>query len=158
MARSRIREWMRAQVGQKFDGCLMWPFSRTWTGYGQVSYERRIQKAHRVMCIMAHGEPPSPTHVAAHSCGRGQDGCVNPDHLAWKTPAENQLDRRAHGTNRRSTNWSRYNKKVSDDMKLKIRRLKGKKNQREIAAIFGISYQQVSLVQRGLTRQPRSSR
>lgn len=50
------------------------------------------------MCQKAHGDPPSPKHDAAHSCGRGHEGCVNPNHLSWKTKKQNQADRITHGT------------------------------------------------------------
>jgi hypothetical protein len=53
------------------------------------------------MCILAHGEPELPKHEAAHSCGKGHLGCVNPKHLSWKTPAGNCADKRAHGTDNR---------------------------------------------------------
>jgi hypothetical protein len=56
--------------------------------------------AHRLMCQLAHGDPPTPDHIAAHSCGRGHEGCVNPNHLSWKTYSENELDKRVHGTTR----------------------------------------------------------
>jgi hypothetical protein len=57
--------------------CLLWPFSkRNGRGYitgGPVS---------RVVCKMAHGEPPTPEHDAAHFyCGN--ERCVNPHHLRW---------------------------------------------------------------------------
>lgn len=41
---------------------------------------------------------PSPTHEAAHSCGRGKFGCVNRRHLSWKTVQENNWDKDIHGT------------------------------------------------------------
>lgn len=86
---SALLDWLRAHVEYIGDGCLIWPFSRNEKGYGQVQYEGRIQKAHRVMCIFAKGEPPEPRFNAAHSCHKGHDGCVHPRHLDWKTPSEN---------------------------------------------------------------------
>lgn len=86
---SALLDWLRAHVGHIGEGCLIWPFSRNEKGYGQVSYDGRIQKAHRVMCIFAKGEPPEPRFNAAHSCHKGHEGCVHPQHLDWKTPSEN---------------------------------------------------------------------
>ncbi|MGJ0508927.1 MAG: hypothetical protein ACR652_17725 [Methylocystis sp.] len=50
------------------------------------------------MCALAHGEPPAPHYQAAHKCGKGHHGCVNPRHLEWKQPLENTWDKDRHGT------------------------------------------------------------
>jgi hypothetical protein len=50
------------------------------------------------MLTLTAGPPPSPDHEAAHSCGRGHEGCVNPKHLRWATHKENQADKEGHGT------------------------------------------------------------
>ena len=92
--------WLVAHKDYAGDDCLTWPFSRNQYGYGQLGFQGRGKKANRVMCELAHGKPPTPKHHAAHSCGNGHLGCVNPRHLKWKTPRENQLDRRRHGTHR----------------------------------------------------------
>jgi hypothetical protein len=51
-----------------------------------------------MMCELVHGPSPSKKHQAAHNCGNGHLGCVNPSHLCWKTPRENSLDMWKHGT------------------------------------------------------------
>jgi hypothetical protein len=48
------------------------------------------------MCIAAHGKPKRDDLHAAHSCGNPQ--CVNPKHIRWATPAENNQDKILHGT------------------------------------------------------------
>lgn len=152
--RESVRNWMDRHVAYHGDDCLNWPFAKNWNGYGILKYKDRITYAHRVMCELAHGEALSDRHVAAHQCGRGQNGCVNPRHLKWKTPAENQHDRKMHGTSNPTKTWNRQKSIISAEVRHQIIGLKGKKNQREIAALFGISYQHVSLIQRGLRRQP----
>ncbi len=77
--------------------CLIWPFTRP-IGYGTIRQGRVKRGAHRVVCELAHGLPPTPLHHAAHTCGNGKGGCVNPKHLVWKTPSANQLDKNVHGT------------------------------------------------------------
>ena len=92
-------KWLHDHAGYVGDDCLIWPFARNKrSGYGFFGLKRWPTYAHRFMCILAHGEPPTPEHQAAHTCGRGHEGCVNPRHLSWKTNSENQRDRRRHGT------------------------------------------------------------
>lgn len=116
-------QWIRDhQAYQHDDWCLMWPFSRT-RGYGTFVYLGKGYYAHRFMCELVHGEPPTPAHQAAHSCGNGHLGCVNPKHLAWKTQSENQLDCREHGTQAKTDtgNKGRLSLALADE----IRALKG---------------------------------
>lgn len=138
--------WLKARIDHQGDECLIWPFSKSDTGYGQLSYLGKLYKAHRLMCILAKGPPPSPTHEAAHDCGNGMGGCVHPGHLDWKTPSQNQLDRRRHGT----AATSRYGAKgkLTKLQRQEIIDLKGKMTQREIAKIYGVHFETVSRYQR----------
>jgi DNA-binding transcriptional regulator YiaG len=91
--------WLREHVAYRSDECLIWPFSRNpELGYGMFGLNGEMLYAHRWMCEEVNGPPPTPQHQAAHSCGRGHDGCVAPTHLRWKTISENLLDKRRHGT------------------------------------------------------------
>ena len=92
------KAWLDASLGSVTDDCLIWPFTRTKSGYPRLWHGGRMYPAYRLVCEMAHGEPPTPAHQAAHSCGRGRDGCVNPNHLRWATRAENERDKIVHGT------------------------------------------------------------
>lgn len=97
-AHGEAMEWLLAHVSYQGDGCLTWPFARNSDGYASLRYEGEQSRAHQVMCKEAHGERPSPLHEAAHSCGKGNEGCVHPGHLRWATHADNQADTIAHGT------------------------------------------------------------
>lgn len=57
--------------------------------------------ASRMMCVLAHGEVPVPAMQAAHRCGHGHTGCMNPNHLYWADRSENEADKIAHGTSNR---------------------------------------------------------
>lgn len=141
-------EWIRAHVGHQGDDCLIWPFSRRNNGYGQYGLNGKGGLyPHREMCRLAHGEPPTPNHEAAHSCGKGHDGCVHPQHLSWKTASENHLDRRRHGT--AATNLWGNKGKLTAAQKEQMRALKGTMTQVEIGAMFGVPFQTVSRIQRG---------
>lgn len=135
--------WIRDHAGYQGDDCLMWPF-RGPNGYGVFGYLGKQYYAHRYMCELVKGPPPTPEHEAAHSCGRGQFGCVNPCHLSWKTPSDNQRDRRLHGTKS-----SGGRGRLTDEQAAQIRALRGAMPQREIAAMFNTSRANVSLIMTG---------
>lgn len=95
------RQWLLQHVEHDGDGCLIWPFARLSSGYGTVEWDGNTVTAHRQMCRLAHGEPPTTKHNAAHNCGNGFLGCIHPKHLRWATPSENEMDKVAHGTDAR---------------------------------------------------------
>lgn len=141
--KGRNLKWLQDRVLHQGDECLIWPYSRNHQGYGQLGYHQKMRKAHRVMCILAHGEPPTPKHHAAHSCGNGHLGCVHPGHLSWKTPQENRTESNAHGTG-----YGRKGKKeLRPEIILQIRR--SPKSYLEIASEFGVYWGTVGKIKRG---------
>lgn len=94
------RQWLLDHVSYQGAECLAWPFARDPKhGRGFVGWDNRTKReTSRLMCELAHGAPPTPEHQAAHSCGKGHEGCVNPQHLSWKTRKENEADKVIHGT------------------------------------------------------------
>ncbi len=100
---------------------------------------------HRVMCILAHGEPLTERHEAAHSCGNGSKGCLNPNHLRWATPVDNHKDKVAHGT--LSFGSQHYAAKLTDESIAQI--LMDTREQKTIARDYGVSQSTVSLVKSG---------
>lgn len=129
--------WLLANLNYAGVECLSWPFCTLPTGYGVFGHLGEHHYAHRYMCELVNGPPPSPIHEAAHSCGRGKFGCVDPRHLSWKTPSENALDSRAHGTQARNP-WGPMGK-LSKNQIAEIWALKGRKTQAQIAEQFGVS-------------------
>lgn len=132
------------------ESCLTWPLAVDKDGYarGRVS-GTPTDRAHRVVCILAHGDPPSPAHEAAHSCGRGHLGCVSPRHLSWKLPIANAADRIEHGTHLRGDRGSA--RKLSWADVDKIRGLKGTMSTEAIGVQFGVSQTNISMILRGKT-------
>lgn len=90
--------WIKKHVDYDKDGCLIYPFGRSpSTGYAALRLEDGSNiGAHRYMCILANGEPPTKKHLALHSCGNGHLGCVHPKHLRWGTYSDNIKDRNKH--------------------------------------------------------------
>lgn len=147
---SRADLWIRAYLDHPYDWCLIWPFSRSQTGYAMVGADS--VRVHRVMCEHRNGPAPTPEHYAAHSCDRGHEGCVNQLHLSWKTPSENQYDRFKNGEivpQRKLT--------VADAQE--IRNVKGLEPILDTATRFGVSESNVRLIQAGKTwRKDRKDR
>lgn len=128
--------WMQAHVAYEGDECLTWPFSRDGrVGRGRIQHNGKQAWAHRFMCELAHGPAPTPKHQAGHNCGKGHEGCVNPRHLEWKTNAQNQLDRAAHGTVMR-----KWTKKLTAAQGEQMRALRPTKTIVELAKMFGCSF------------------
>jgi hypothetical protein len=135
-------KWLRERVSHPDAKCLIWPFYRMPNGYGQLGLDGKMRYAHRVMCELVHGAPPTPKHEAAHRCGNGHQGCVNPKHLAWKTKNENRKESTQHGKGGRN-HYGNKGALRPDDI-AKIWELKDKMRQTEIAAQFGVSWQVIS--------------
>lgn len=127
--------------------CLIFPFFRDPdSGYGRLSHHGDLLYAHREMCKLVNGPPPSDIHEASHSCGCGHDGCIHPKHLSWKTPSENQLDRSGHGT--ATTNEFGSRGKLTYEQMAEIAALKGTEPQRVTAKRYGVHFETISRLQR----------
>lgn len=134
--------WISDHVNWSGEDCLLWPFSRMESGYGQGAWGGVRMVASRAMCIAAHGEPPSKKHEAAHSCGKGREGCVNPRHLYWATRSQNQMDRVQHGTSNRGERHGMAKLNAVDV--IGIRQMEGVMSHRAISEYFGVSKSHVS--------------
>lgn len=125
--------------------CLEWPFAKYKSGYPQVTVGGRTALTHRYICETVRGAPPTPEHHAAHSCGNR--ACVNPRHLSWKTPTENQADKLLHGTHMRG---ERHNlAKLTEPQVREVLALRGRATQKEIATSFGITKSAVAHIHQG---------
>lgn len=143
------KEWIEAHVGYEGDDCLIWPLRRNRNGYGSVRSGGVNMMANRYMCLLAHGEPPTPEHQSAHSCGNGHLGCVNPRHLRWATVKENMADMVEHGTVPQGER-NGHAKLTEDDVR-EIKRSRGKVTQRELAKRFGVGHANIAQIQRGFS-------
>lgn len=142
--------WLQAHAGYDAPECLIWPFGLNSGGRGSVVFGGKTTLAHRVMCILAHGHPPSTSHEAAHSCGNGHLACVNPNHLRWATRSENMADRVLHGTATRGERSGRV--KITDAEAAEILSLLSTWRNKDIAARYGIDQSYVSQIRHGKRR------
>lgn len=138
----QVQEALNEAVAHKGDECFFWPFGKP--DYPTVVWEGETLGAHRLVCRLAHGEPPAARMVAAHSCGNGHLGCTSAQHLRWATFQENEDDKRLHGTKLQGAKCP--NAKLTDKDVHGIRAMKGLAIQTEIGALFGISQSVVSKI------------
>jgi hypothetical protein len=144
------KRWLRMHLDhQEKEFCLIWPFSRAQNGYAQVGAARLVPT--RVMCEHRNGPPPTPEHQAAHSCGNGDGGCVNPWHLNWRTVAENQIERYQH----QGGPMPRF--RLRPEQVDEIRSMKGRERTVDTAARFQCTEANIRQIQSGKTwRQDRT--
>lgn len=131
------QERVRHAIAYEGEDCLIWQYARDAEGYARVTVDRRTGSASRRVCEGAHGPAPSPAHQAAHSCGNGHLGCVNKRHISWKTPVENNADKKLHGTYQVGEKNSRA--KLTDRQVTQIRAEAGSETLAAIARKFGVS-------------------
>lgn len=143
------RQWLLAHTQHSGDDCLIWPFHRSDQGYGQIREGNRQLPAHRVMCTLVNGPPPTEFHEAAHNCGNGHEGCCHPKHLRWATGAENQADRLIHGTDSRGT--KNYHSVLCEADVLEIRRLEGVFSHQELAGQYNVHKSSINDILNGRT-------
>lgn len=137
-------KWLLEHSVTRRDACLRWPwFCDPGTGYGRVGVRGKIRYAHRVMCELVNGPPPTPKHQATHNCGHGSQGCVNPRHLVWKTNKENQMDRAAHGTMRKKGSRRFV---LTPEMVAEIRAIGDKETKTALAKRFGTSRDSIAKI------------
>jgi len=104
--------------------CIIWPYWRNSSGYAEFAHRNYKSKiVSRNVCIKFHGKPRNESDEAAHSCGNGHLGCVNPDHLSWKSHKGNHEDRESHGTNLAGV--ENPNAKLTDEKVLQMRKMRG---------------------------------
>jgi hypothetical protein len=131
------------------DDCLIWPYSTSGRGYGQLYVNGIKRLVHRLVCAEVTGPPPTLKHQAAHECGKGTSGCVTKRHLFWKTSKENSADRITHGTQSRGERTG--TSKLTEGQVKEIVSLKGKELQREVAKRFKVSRGNISKIQNKTT-------
>ena len=147
--------WLRKSMPFFSESCVRWPYARKEEGYGAVLYEGVIMGAHRAACFIAHGPPPAPDMVAAHSCGKGHEGCVNHKHLRWATHQENVADRALH--ERLGIARPRKGLKLTEQNVEEILAFRGKEKIATLAKRFGVHQSMISKIHNGHRRAQETS-
>lgn len=134
-------------ISHATDDCLQWPYTRNSAGYGQLVIDGVRVSVTRYVCEQTYGPAPSENHQAAHSCGKGGEGCCSPAHLSWKTAEENEADKILHGT--RAQGERHGCAKLTEVEVRLIRGMRGTKTHKEIGNRFGASKTQIGDILRG---------
>lgn len=128
------------------DECILWPFSLHPRGYPNAKDANGIYKPTRRICEMQHGPAPTPKHHAAHECGN--KACINKRHLNWKTPKDNEADKRTHGTDNRAPRIIG----IGGAVEVRNRAAQGEPLT-DIAKGYGVTYQAIKKIVDGKTYQ-----
>lgn len=136
---TRPEQWLIDHKDYPHDYCLIWPFAReSRVGRGMMGDSDGYRKwAHRGMCELVHGPAPAGKPQAAHSCGNGDQGCVNPRHLSWANNSENQRQRYAHGRGNPNANGNKP--RFTPEQIEKIQSQWGEFTQVKLAEMYGVS-------------------
>jgi len=131
------------------DDCLKWPHSTDRRGYARAVIDGKYASVSRIVCERINGKAPTTSHQAAHNCGNGNLGCVNPTHLRWATNKENCSDRMIHGT---EVNGEKcHMAKLTDLDIIEIRMMEGSMSQKAIGDIYGVTQGAISDIFRRAT-------
>lgn len=141
------RYFREVVLAHEANDCLIWPYSKIKDGYANMWDGARMVRVSRLVCELVHGPAPTPKHEAAHTCGKGHEGCVSPRHMTWKTPAENQADRITHGTSNRGSRHGMS--KLSEGQVRQIRSLRGVLSNSQVGEMFGVSATTISTIHSG---------
>jgi len=136
-------KWLTANADHAREGCLIPDFLGS-PNYWQFRKEGKNIGAHRWMCEQRHGPAPTKRHQAAHCCGNGHLGCVNPKHLRWALPIENNADKLEHGT--QPLGEGTGSAKLSAEEVAKIRDMADAYRAKDIAAMFGVSRSNINSI------------
>ena len=127
----------------KFDGddCLEWPFGIGQKGYGMLWNGKRPVGVHVLVCEHFYGKRPEAAH-AAHACGNSK--CCNWKHVRWASPSENNRDKKEHGTSQAGERNG--NSRLTEKQVRKIKEMKGRLSQNEIAKMFSVSQKTIWMI------------
>lgn len=89
-----LHERLLMRVGWGMTDCWHWRGAQNKFGYGRMTYEGRLQVAHRLAYRTFVGEIPDGLYVL-HKCDN--PACINPEHLWLGTYSDNMRDCWAKG-------------------------------------------------------------
>lgn len=128
-------------------GCWLWIGALSKDGgYGQISVDGKMRKAHRMMYEMHRARIPQGME-ACHTCDN--PCCVNPDHLFAGSHLDNMADRERKRRRTAPRGSKHAGSKLDESQVLEIRNLIGTKTYKEIADCYGVHKSLIYLINKG---------
>jgi hypothetical protein len=97
-ARPLWRRLMEAYEVNERTGCWEWTRARTSWGYGRMSWQNHVERAHRLAAHVWLGFDLTSDLIVMHTCDNPP--CVNPDHLRIGSLRDNTHDMHQKGRHR----------------------------------------------------------
>lgn len=139
--------WLMETLSMETDDCIIWPFSKSKSGYPQLKINGETKYATRIVLEAHQGVIKGQENLyAAHKpiiCHN--PSCINKRHLRWASPSENCADKILDKTSRAGEDC--YLSKLSEAQVLLV--IKDKRKQKLIADEYNISQATVSDIKRG---------
>lgn len=147
IASPRVQMLLREALSSSTDECVLWGGTIKHDGYGLLKVRTDHWRAHRAVCLIAHGEPPHKGWFAMHACNNPT--CVNPRHLQWGSPQDNSTHMAKSG---RSMYGERaYRNVLTEREVLLIRSADQRITNYDLAAALGVSKVTVTKARTGAT-------
>lgn len=115
-----------------------------YTFVGAPSGRKKQEYVHVIVCETFHGSRPEGKEVA-HENGIRRD--CRAENLSWKTPLENQADRRRHGTDTRGEDHAPAKLTEYDVREIRRRAAEGESGS-ALGRAYGVSQGQISRIVR----------
>ena len=124
-------------------GCREWLRGKTAAGYGQVHFNGKNMRAHRVVFELVAGPIPPGTFIC-HTCDNPP--CCEISHLFIGTVLDNARDREHKGRGHQATRDAHGSAKLTTPIANEIRRLYATKQyfQRELGTLYGVDQSVIS--------------
>lgn len=131
------------------DGCRIWIGSLDECGYGRTTFDRKLQRTHRVMWEYFNGKIPN-NMVICHKCDT--PACINLNHLVLGTQKDNVKDmlikRRANKAKGIRVNTCKLKE---NDIDIIRNMYANNISQYRIADLFNVSRQTIGAIIKGIS-------
>jgi hypothetical protein len=129
------------------DECLIWPFGKVGSGYGEIQFKGKRVMAHRLAFYITHQHWPFPQ--ARHTCDN--PACFNPRHILEGTPAQNMKDKVDRSRANNPIGTRNGMSKLTNSIVKRIRQESIHESQSSLAKRYGLDQSNISHIVQGKT-------